>query len=44
MYDAKSSKADHVYPTAVGVQNSSLVEISGDFVKGQKAGAMERRP
>jgi len=44
MYNAKSSKADHVYPTAVGVQNSSLVEISGDFVKGQKAGAMQRRP
>src|SRR4029079_18605065 len=33
MYDAKSSKADHVYPTAVGVQNSALVEIRGEFVK-----------
>ncbi len=33
MYDAKSSQADHVYQTAVGVQNSALIEIHGDFVK-----------
>jgi diguanylate cyclase (GGDEF)-like protein len=44
MYDAKGSKADHVHPTAVGVQNSGLVEIRGDFVKAQRAAAMERRP
>jgi len=35
MYDAKSSKADHVYQTAVGVQNSALVEIRADFAKSQ---------
>src|SRR3954449_7616883 len=33
MYDAKSSKADHVYQAAVDVQNSSLVDIEADFVK-----------
>src|SRR6476619_2076602 len=33
MYDAKSSKADHVYPSAVGVQVSTLVDSRGDFVK-----------
>jgi diguanylate cyclase (GGDEF)-like protein len=37
MYDAKSSKADHVYPAAVGVQDSTLVEIRGDFVKAPRA-------
>ena len=42
MYDAKSSKADHVYPTAVGVQNSALVEIRGEFVKVTRT--IERRP
>ena len=43
MYDAKSSKADHVYPTAVGVQNSALVEIRGDFAKVPRTSAIERR-
>jgi diguanylate cyclase (GGDEF)-like protein len=33
MYDAKGSRADHVYQTAVGVQDSALVEIHGDFAK-----------
>src|SRR3954462_3462953 len=33
MYDAKSSKADHVYQAAVDVQNSALVDIEADFVK-----------
>src|SRR3954465_1327088 len=33
MYDAKSSKAEHVYQTAVGVQDSALVEIEADFGK-----------
>jgi diguanylate cyclase (GGDEF)-like protein len=42
MYDAKSSKADHVYQTAVDVQNSALVEIHGDFVKGRPT-TLERR-
>jgi len=42
MYDAKSSKADHVYQTAVGVQNSALVEIRADFAKSQPT-ALERR-
>src|SRR5689334_12924283 len=31
MYDAKSRRADHVFQAAVGVQNSALVEIHGDF-------------
>src|SRR6185503_302708 len=43
MYDAKSSKADHVHQTAVGVQNSALVEIEGDFVKARPAATLERR-
>ena len=43
MYNAKSSKADHVHPTAVGVQNGALVEIRGDFVKVVRTGALERR-
>jgi diguanylate cyclase (GGDEF)-like protein len=43
MYDAKSSKADHVYPSAVGVQDSTLVEIHGDFVKVPRAGALDHR-
>jgi len=43
MYDAKSSKADHVYQTAVGVQNSALVEIHGDFVKTARQTTLERR-
>jgi len=43
MYDAKSSKADHVYPSAVGVQDSTLVEIRGDFVKVPRTGALDRR-
>jgi len=43
MYNAKSSKADHVYQAAVGVQNSSLVEIRGDFVKAPRTGALEGR-
>jgi diguanylate cyclase (GGDEF)-like protein len=42
MYDAKSSHADHVYQTAVGVQNSALVEIHGDFVK-TRPSTLERR-
>ena len=42
MYDAKSSKADHVYQAAVGVQNSALSEIRGNFVKAPRAGTMER--
>src|SRR3954465_6322804 len=33
MYDAKSTKADHVHQTAVGVQDSALVEIQADFAK-----------
>jgi hypothetical protein len=44
MYDAKSSRADHVYPTAVGVQNSALVDIRDEFVKVPRTGAIERRP
>ena len=43
MYDAKGSKADHVYQTAVGVQNSALVEIQGDFVKAPRNAVVERR-
>src|SRR3954453_9915100 len=31
MYDAKSSKADHVYQAAVDVQDSALVDIEADF-------------
>jgi diguanylate cyclase (GGDEF)-like protein len=42
MYDAKSNKADHVHQTAVGVQNSALVEIHGDFIKTARP-ALERR-
>jgi diguanylate cyclase (GGDEF)-like protein len=42
MYDAKSSKADHVYQAAVDVQNSALVEIRGDFAKSQPT-TLERR-
>jgi diguanylate cyclase (GGDEF)-like protein len=33
MYDAKSSKADHVYQAAVDVQDSVLVDIQADFAK-----------
>jgi diguanylate cyclase (GGDEF)-like protein len=33
MYDAKSSKADHVYQAAVDVQDSLLVDIEADFAK-----------
>jgi diguanylate cyclase (GGDEF)-like protein len=33
MYDAKSSKADHVYQAAVDVQDSALVDIQADFAK-----------
>ena len=43
MYDAKGSKADHVYQIAVGVQNSALVEIQGDFVKAPRSAVVERR-
>jgi diguanylate cyclase (GGDEF)-like protein len=43
MYDAKGSKADHVYQTAVGVQNSALVEIQGDFVKAPRNAVVDRR-
>ncbi|MFL6279002.1 MAG: GGDEF domain-containing protein [Vicinamibacterales bacterium] len=43
MYDAKSNKADHVHQTAVGVQNSALVEIHGDFVKAARSTTLERR-
>ncbi len=43
MYDAKSRKADHVHQTAVGVQNSALVEIRADFVKAPRNTAIERR-
>jgi diguanylate cyclase (GGDEF)-like protein len=43
MYDAKSNKADHVHQTAVGVQNSALVEIHGDFVKTTRPTTLERR-
>src|SRR3954469_8435976 len=43
MYDAKSTKADHVHPTAVGVQDSALVEIHGDFVKTTRPTTLERR-
>src|SRR3954471_16805215 len=43
MYDAKSNKADHVHQTAVGVQNSALVEIHGDFVKTARQTTLERR-
>ena len=42
MYDAKSSKAEHVHQTAVGVQNSALVEIHVDFVKTRQT-TLERR-
>jgi len=41
MYDAKSSKADHVYQTAVGVQNSALVEIHDDFSKTKRTATFE---
>jgi diguanylate cyclase (GGDEF)-like protein len=41
MYDAKSSKADHVHQTAVDVRNSALVEIQADFVKTRPT--LERR-
>src|SRR6186997_1806289 len=40
MYTAKAQKASHVYPTAVGVQNSALVEIRGDFVKVTRPGVI----
>lgn len=43
MYDAKSSKADHVYRTAVGVENSALVEIHGDFAKTARTASLERQ-
>src|SRR3954454_11725967 len=33
MYDAKTSKASHVYPTAVRVENGALVDIEADFGK-----------
>ena len=42
MYDAKSSKADHVHQAAVGVRNSALVEIHDDFVKARPT-TFERR-
>jgi GGDEF domain-containing protein len=44
MYDAKSSKADHVHPTAVGVQDSALVEIEGNFIKAPRTAHGARRP
>src|SRR6188474_3914792 len=43
MYNAKGSKAEHVHPTAVAVENSALVEIEGDFVKARPAATLERR-
>jgi diguanylate cyclase (GGDEF)-like protein len=43
MYDAKGRKADHVYPVAVAVEDSALVEIAGDFVKGAKPKHSSRR-
>ena len=36
MYNAKGSKAEHVHPTAVAVENSALVDIPGDFLKTRK--------
>jgi diguanylate cyclase (GGDEF)-like protein len=42
MYDAKSSKADHVHQMAVDVQNSALVEIHGHFAKARPT-TLERR-
>jgi len=36
MYNAKGSKAEHVHPTAVAVENSALVDIPGDFLKTPK--------
>ncbi|HEU4938646.1 MAG TPA: GGDEF domain-containing protein [Vicinamibacterales bacterium] len=42
MYDAKSSKAEHVHQTAVDVQNSALVEIQADFVKARPT-TLDRR-
>jgi diguanylate cyclase (GGDEF)-like protein len=36
MYNAKGSKAEHVHPTAVAVQDSALIDISGEFLKIRK--------
>ena len=36
MYNAKSSQAEHVHPTAVAVEDSALIDIPGDFVKVRK--------
>ena len=44
MYDAKSSKADHVYQAAVDVQNSALVDIQADFVQDASRPAPLERP
>ena len=44
MYDAKSRKADHVYPTAVEVRDSALVEIQGEFERAKKKADAARRP
>jgi diguanylate cyclase (GGDEF)-like protein len=43
MYDAKSTQADHVYQSAVGVQDSALVEIHTDFVKAPRSTTAEGR-
>ena len=37
MYDAKTSKAAHVFPTAVRVQDGALVEMAGALAQGAKA-------
>ena len=33
MYDAKGKRAEHVYATAVQIQNGQLVELEGAFDK-----------
>jgi hypothetical protein len=33
MYDAKGKRAEHVYSTAVGVEQGALTEIPGVFEK-----------
>src|SRR3954451_2707033 len=37
MYDAKTEKADHVYPSACRVENGALMEVPEEFIKAERA-------
>jgi diguanylate cyclase (GGDEF)-like protein len=43
MYNAKTARAEHVHPCAVQVENGSLVDVAGDFVKKEVSATHPRR-